>query len=133
MSFGESIKTVLSKYADFSGRARRSEYWWFYLANLIVGNVLYFATIGPAYISAISNNDVSNFSFGIGGVIYVLYALAVLLPSLAVSVRRLHDTNHSGWYLFMSLIPFVGWIFVLVALIQEGTQGPNNYGADPRA
>jgi uncharacterized membrane protein YhaH (DUF805 family) len=133
MSPAEAITSVFTKYATFSGRARRSEFWWFALMNAIVSNVLYFVTIGPSYQSALSNNDFSDFSFGIGGAIYVLYALAVLVPGLAVTWRRLHDTNRSGAYAFMTLIPFVGWIFVLVAEIQEGTRGPNNFGPDPKA
>jgi uncharacterized membrane protein YhaH (DUF805 family) len=133
MSFMEAIKSVLSKYAVFSGRARRSEYWWFVLANGIVSNILYFVTIGPAYQKALNDSDFSNFSFGVGGMVYSLYALAIFLPSLAVMVRRLHDTGRSGWYYWMVLIPFAGIFIVLYYLIQEGTNGANAYGADPKA
>jgi uncharacterized membrane protein YhaH (DUF805 family) len=129
----ESIKSVFSKYATFSGRARRSEYWWFVLANAIVGNVLYFVTIGPSYQQAVSDQNFSNFSLGIGGVIYVIYVLVVLIPGLAVLVRRLHDTGRSGWHYWMALIPFAGVFIVLYYLAQEGTSGQNAYGSDPKA
>lgn len=133
MSPVESIKSVFSKYAVFSGRARRSEYWWFVLANAIVGNVLYFVTIGPSYQDAINNQDFSNFSLGVGGMVYVLYGLAVFLPGLGVLVRRLHDAGRSGWYYWMALIPLAGVFIVLYFLVQEGTNGANAYGPDPKA
>ena len=98
MSFQESIITVLSKYATFEGRARRSEYWWFYLANTIVSSIL----------SAIGQR-LTLFS-----ILSVIYSLAVLLPGLAVCVRRLHDVGKSGWYIFISLIPLVGAILLIV-------------------
>ena len=98
MTFQESIKICFSKYADFSGRASRSEYWWFFLFIILVG----------AIISTLSNK--------LGGVFY----LATLLPSLAAATRRLHDTSRSGWWQLVCLIPVIGLIVLLVFLVQKG-------------
>lgn len=97
MSFGESVKTCFQKYVTFKGRARRSEYWWFWLLNLIVSIV----TLVLDY-----KLDMINIEFGIGA-LSGLYTLIVFLPSLAVSVRRLHDTGHSGWYYLLTFIPIL--------------------------
>ncbi len=126
----ESIKSVLSKYAVFSGRARRSEYWWFALANGIVSSILYAIAVGPTLVSSYNNGTTT---INTGGAVYGLYGLAVLLPGLGVLVRRLHDTGRSGWYCWMALIPFAGVFIVLYYLIQEGTAGANAYGPDPKA
>ena len=107
---------VLSNYAGFSGRARRAEYWNFFLVNLIVAFVLEFV-LGFMHLQFVA----------------YLYSLAVLLPSIAVGVRRMHDTNRSGWWLLIALIPFAGWLAVLILLALEGTPGPNQYGPDPKA
>jgi uncharacterized membrane protein YhaH (DUF805 family) len=106
---------VLERYAKFDGRAGRAEFWWFVLANLIV------------YIAFAILLQVS----GIFVILELLYALAMLVPSIAVAVRRLHDTDKSGWLLLLGLIPFVGFIILLVFYIQQGTSGPNKYGAAP--
>lgn len=98
MSFGESVKTCFQKYVTFKGRARRSEYWWFWLLNLIVSIV----TLVLDY-----KLDMINIEFGIGA-LSGLYTLIVFLPSLAVSVRRLHDTGHSGWLYLLIIIPILG-------------------------
>jgi uncharacterized membrane protein YhaH (DUF805 family) len=107
---------VLMKYATFNGRARRTEYWMFFLFNLIIGLVLWFTESlvgGP-------------------GVLYSLYTLAVLIPGIAVSVRRLHDTGRSGWWLLILLIPLIGAIVLLVFMAQDGTPGQNQHGANPK-
>lgn len=109
MSFVEAVQVCLRKYADFSGRARRSEYWWFALFNFGVTLIL----------SLVSS------------VLYVLAALALFLPALAVGVRRLHDTGRSGWYLLISLIPLVGAIILIVFLASPGNPEPNQYGDAP--
>lgn len=111
------LTVVRDNYANFSGRARRSEYWYFLLCHLLISLVL-----GGLI-----------FALGVTGIIiYGLYALALLLPSLAVVVRRLHDVNKSGWFYFISLVPFIGGIWLLILLATEGTQGPNQYGEDPK-
>jgi uncharacterized membrane protein YhaH (DUF805 family) len=106
---------VLKKYAVFNGRARRQEYWMFVLFNII-------AAIVFGIISALIKTPI----------LIGLYWLAVILPSLGVVVRRLHDTNKSGWMILLGLIPFVGGIIVLVFLCIEGDRGPNRFGPDPK-
>jgi len=137
MSFADAIRTCFSKYATFSGRARRSEYWFFMLAITIVMTVLAIigAVLGAGSIAA-DPDALAEGSLPAGVlVVYGLMgvvSLAVLLPTLAVSVRRLHDTNRSGGFWFLNLIPGVGGIIVLVFSILEGTAGPNRFGADPK-
>jgi uncharacterized membrane protein YhaH (DUF805 family) len=115
---------VIKKYAEFSGRARRKEYWMFVLFNAIIAIVL--SLIDLAIGLKFGPND----SFG---VLSGIYSLAVLVPSLAVSWRRLHDTDRSGWWYLINLVPCVGWIVFLVFTIMEGTPGDNQYGPDPKA
>lgn len=107
---------VLENYAVFSGRARRQEFWMFLLFSTIVAFILpFFGRVTVGY-------------DGIG----LLYQLAVLIPSIAVSVRRLHDTDRSGWWVLIILIPILGSIVLLVFMAQDGNQGENQYGADPK-
>ena len=118
-------KSVLTKkYADFTGRARRAEYWWFVLINFVVMFSLLVLTI----ILSGSNDSLT----GLGGIIYAVYALGVILPSLAVTVRRLHDMGKSGWMLLIGLIPFVGLIILLVFYFTDGEPGANQYGPSPK-
>jgi len=107
---------VLKKYAVFSGRARRTEFWMFVLVNFIITLVL-------AVIESL---------LGSGGVLGGLYGLAVLIPGLAVSVRRLHDTNRSGWWYLINLIPLIGWIIFIIFAAQDSQPGPNQYGPNPK-
>jgi len=106
---------VLKKYAVFDGRAGRPEFWWFELFNAIVAAIIFFVglALGARYLVD-------------------LYWLAVLLPSLGVAIRRLHDTDRTGWWILMIFIPLVGSIVLIVFYILEGTHGPNRFGADPR-
>ena len=105
--------SVLKRYAEFSGRAGRPEYWYFALVNFI----LYIAVYIIAVVVSSSLTLVAD-----------LYALAVLIPSIAVGVRRLHDTNRSGWWLLIGLIPLLGAIVLLVFVCLPGTPGQNSYG-----
>jgi uncharacterized membrane protein YhaH (DUF805 family) len=109
---------VLKNYAGFSGRARRTEYWMFALVNLVVSLVLYILTFAT--------------HSGFFLVLVFLYGLAVLLPSLAVFVRRLHDIGMSAWWILISLVPLVGGIVLFVFSVLPGNQGPNRYGDDPK-
>lgn len=110
---------VLRKYAVFNGRARRKEYWMFTLFNFIFMLVAYILD--------------SIFSGNMGyGFIYMIYSLAVLLPSLAVSVRRLHDIGKSGWYILLAFIPIIGGIWLLVLMCLDGNAGDNMYGPNPK-
>ena len=104
------------KYAEFSGRARRQEFWMFVLFNFL-------ATFVAGFLDGL---------LGTGGVLYGLYYLAVLIPSFAVSVRRLHDTDHSGWWIFINLIPLIGFIILLVFLCSDSKPGSNRFGANPK-
>ncbi|MEZ0330851.1 MAG: DUF805 domain-containing protein [Methylophilaceae bacterium] len=109
MTFGESIKTCFGKYADFTGRASRSEYWWFFLFAFLVNLAL----------SAVSET------------VGLLFSLALILPSFAVGARRLHDTNRSGWWQLIYIIPLIGLIVMIVFLVKEGETTDNQYGEPP--
>jgi uncharacterized membrane protein YhaH (DUF805 family) len=120
MSFTEAIRSVLNQYVGFSGRARRSEYWYwilFYLIVSIITSILDRALFGGSSSRA--------FITGIVG-------LAFLLPNLAVAVRRLHDTSRSGWWILIGLIPVIGSIVLLIFYIQD-SHGDNQYGPSPKA
>ena len=104
MTFVESISTCFNKYATFEGRATRSEYWWFVLFTWLV-----------SLATGMVNETLSG-----------LFSLAVLLPSLAVGARRLHDIDKSGWFLLLWLIPIIGWLVLLYWLVQEGRE-PNRF------
>ncbi|HEX8629288.1 MAG TPA: DUF805 domain-containing protein [Catenuloplanes sp.] len=108
---------VLKNYAGFSGRARRTEYWMYFLIHSLIYILL--AVIGYA---------VSEYLL----IVAVVYVLAVAVPSLAVTVRRLHDTGRSGAWFFIALLPLVGPIVLIVFMAQAGVAGPNEYGADPK-
>ncbi|HZC27084.1 MAG TPA: DUF805 domain-containing protein [Actinopolymorphaceae bacterium] len=114
---------VLKQYANFHGRARRTEFWMYALFNALIAAVLLILN------AVVSKGSVSGPFY----LLLVLYNLAVLLPSLAVGVRRLHDTNRSGFWILIGLIPLVGAIILIVFYASPGTQGPNSHGADPKA
>lgn len=107
---------VLKKYAEFSGRARRKEYWMFFLFNFIIALVL----------------GVIEGIIGSAGILGIVYALAVLVPSLAVGARRLHDTGRSGWWLLILLVPVIGVIVLLVFMVLDSESGKNQYGPNPK-
>ena len=117
---------VLKQYADFSGRARRTEFWMFILFNAIIGLAL--IMVG-AIAAAISN---SGSTFFIGIVLLCIYNLAIIIPSLAVIVRRLHDIGKSGWCYFVGLIPLVGAIILFVWYCTDSQAGENKWGANPK-
>jgi uncharacterized membrane protein YhaH (DUF805 family) len=106
MTFGESIKACFTKYAAFDGRASRSEFWWFALFTFLV-------SAGTGMVSQTLSG---------------LFSLAVLLPSLAVGARRLHDIDKSGWWLLMWFVPLIGWLLLLFWAAQEGKE-PNRFGS----
>jgi uncharacterized membrane protein YhaH (DUF805 family) len=114
--------SVLKKYAVFSGRARRKEFWMFVLFNIIFSIV---ATL----LDRVLGTRVGEMG---NGWISILYSLAVLIPSLAVAVRRLHDIGKSGWWLLISLIPLIGAIWLLILYIKDGQPGDNQYGPNPK-
>lgn len=113
---------AFKKYAVFSGRARRAEFWYFVLFNVIVAFVL--ALIGGLIGAAIGD--------GYAGILSGIYGLAVIIPTLALWVRRLHDIDRTGWWVLINLIPLVGAIVLLVFALTPGTPGSNQYGPDPK-
>lgn len=117
---------VLKKYAVFSGRARRKEYWVFTLVSTVISIILGIidASLGAAM--GLDDKD------GIG-LLGALYSLAVLLPSLAVTVRRLHDTGRSGWWILIGIVPCVGFIVLIIFLVQDSQPDANQYGPNPKA
>ena len=106
---------VLKQYADFNGRARRSEYWYFFLFNILISFAIGFISglIGLPFLGA-------------------LYSLAVLIPGIAVAVRRMHDIGKSGWILLAGLIPIIGSIYILILFVTDGDAGDNKYGPNPK-
>ncbi len=119
-------KVVIKNYANFQGRARRAEYWNYVLANFVIYilmNILFFSSAGALD---------SQFLSGAFGLFILFFALGMLIPSLAVLVRRLHDINKSGWFILFYFIPLVGFIFLLVWLFTDGDRYHNNYGPDPK-
>lgn len=122
----EHFKVCMSKYATFQGRARRSEFWFFQLFVLIISFGIQIVGI---ILTAITGSEVIASVFGIASIIF---SLAILLPSISVTVRRLHDTDRSGWFYWISLIPLVGFILLLIWLCTEGNQGDNRFGSDPK-
>ena len=127
MSLMEAVKTCFKKYAVFSGRARRSEYWKFSLFNMLVSVVI--LVIG-AVLSDTPEKTGTGFVaiYGLSG----LYMLVALLPGIAVLVRRLHDVGKSGGYIFFALIPAVGAIMLLIWMVQDSDPGDNQYGPNPK-
>src|SRR5215203_4637165 len=113
---------ALKKYAVFSGRSRRMEYWYFVLFNIIVAVVLSLIDRLIGTFSAASNI----------GLLSGIYALAVLIPTLAVTVRRLHDIDRTGWWILIGLVPLIGGIVLLVFALLDSTPGSNQYGPNPK-
>jgi uncharacterized membrane protein YhaH (DUF805 family) len=107
---------VLKKYAVFIGRSRRKEYWMFALFNLLIAFTL-------GFVEGLAGGP---------GALGAFYSLAVLIPGVAVGIRRLHDTDRSGWWLLLALIPVIGAIVLLVFLVQDSTPGENQFGANPK-
>lgn len=123
MNFQQGVRTVLSNYATFTGRARRAEYWWWVLflilANAALG-ILDAAFFGRMMMGMQGNGPLS-----------AVFSLLTLLPGIAVAVRRLHDIDRSGWWMLLVFVPLIGWIVLLVWACTLGTAGPNRFGTDP--
>ncbi|QUJ66210.1 DUF805 domain-containing protein [Photobacterium sp. GJ3] len=113
---------ALKKYAVFSGRAQRQEYWYFFLINLII-------TLALGIVDHLLQTPGAEDGTGmLGGI----YSLAVLLPSLAVGARRLHDIGRSGWWMLLVLVPILGFIVLVIFFVQDGQPGENEYGLNPK-
>lgn len=110
-----------NRYAEFSGRSRRKEYWYFVLVNFIIQIAVY--TMDCVFFDA-ANTDNTYFSW--------IYSLIIFVPSLAVIIRRLHDTNRSGWWLLLNLIPIIGSVILIIILAEDSDSEENQYGANPK-
>jgi uncharacterized membrane protein YhaH (DUF805 family) len=119
MTFQEAVRSGFSNYADFRGRASRSEFWWWQVF-LVLGGIV-------AAVLDISANT----SLVGGSPLETLFWIATIIPDLAVTVRRLHDTDSSGWWILLALIPLIGMIVLIVWWCLEGSKGDNRFGADP--
>jgi len=117
MGVQEAVTSCFSNYVNFQGRAPRSEYWWWALFVLAVSVIL--VVLGALILGGDS---------GAGGVLAGLFILVTILPGLSVTVRRLHDTDHSGWWLFIQLVPVIGGLWFLYFMVISGTPGPNRFG-----
>ncbi len=129
MSFVDAIKSGYKNYFNFTGRARRSEYWFFFLYVILVEIVM--VTIA----GILGGNTANGGGNAIGGLIFGLlglFYLASIIPLLSLVFRRLHDSGRSAWWIFIGLVPLVGGILLLVWYCTPGTTGPNKYGADPK-
>ena len=128
VSLKDAIKGFYLNYTVFAGRANLAEFWKAYLANVLVGLGLYLvlAAVTAGLMSADSSG--SNGAIAIPAIIFALYSLANLVPNLAITVRRLHDTGRSGGWIFISFVPIVGSIILLVFLCAQSQRGPNYYG-----
>jgi uncharacterized membrane protein YhaH (DUF805 family) len=114
---------ALKKYTVFSGRSRRKEYWFFVLFNILVSMAL-------AVVDYFTGTYSASYGMGLlGG----LYALGVFLPAIAVTIRRLHDTDRSGWWILIVLVPIIGGIWLLVLMLFDSQPGDNKYGPSPKA
>lgn len=119
MEFGTAVKTCFSKYATFSGRACRSEYWYFALFMVICELVA-----GVLDVSFYAETNTS-------APFAAIFIIVTFLPGLGVIVRRLHDVDRSGWWYFIAFVPLIGFVVLLIWFCKQGTRGPNRYGHDP--
>ncbi len=118
MDFQTAVRTCFQKFATISGRARRSEYWWFILFLMLISLVL---------------SLIDGFLFHDVQILSALFSLAIIIPTVCAGGRRLHDTGRSAWWLLIGLIPLVGSLVLLFFFAQKGTDGTNEYGPDPLA
>ena len=115
MDFVTAVKTCFEKYFTFSGRARRSEYWWFILFTLVIGFIV-------GFIEGLAKT---------GSILTIALNLALIIPSLALACRRLHDIGKSGWWQLIVIIPIIGWIIVIYWYTRPSHEGENQYGENP--
>ena len=122
MSFVEAVQTCVGKkYATFSGRARRSEYWYYTLFSILVS---FAASVVGGALFVHSEGDIN--------ILSALVSIALFLPGLGVAIRRLHDIGKSGWWYLIALVPFIGWIVLLIFMCRDSDRGPNQFGPSPK-
>ena len=124
MTFADAVRTCFSKYATFSGRAARPEYWWWVLFATVVSLL---TNMIDAYVIA-SALGLPPFGEGSGQPLSLIVGLGLLLPGLAVTVRRLHDIDRSGWWVLIVFIPVIGLLVLIYWMVQPGTEGENRFG-----
>ncbi len=118
----EWFTEALKKYAVFSGRSRRKEYWYFVLFTVLISIAL-----------SVIDGLIGTYDSSAGvGLLSGIFSLAILIPGIAVSIRRLHDIDRTGWWVLISLVPIIGWIVLLVFHLQDSTPGTNSYGSNPK-
>jgi uncharacterized membrane protein YhaH (DUF805 family) len=124
MSPIDYMKLPLQRFAEFSGRSRRMEYWMFVVLNF-----------GVSIVASILDRilGMSGMVGGVYGPLQLIAGLALLVPGIAVAIRRLHDQDKSGWWLLIAFVPIIGAIVLIVFMFLEGTKGDNQYGPDPKA
>ncbi|MCC8180154.1 MAG: DUF805 domain-containing protein [Planctomycetes bacterium] len=127
MEYKQWYMRAWRRWKDFSGRARRKEYWTFVIINTVFTFLL---QTGVQYFT-----DETGYTFGIGHVLNIiawLFSLFILIPGLAVSYRRMHDRGKSGWWLLLYIIPLIGWLILVIMFVQDSQPGPNRYGPNPK-
>ncbi|MCF6195431.1 MAG: DUF805 domain-containing protein [Emcibacter sp.] len=117
MEFKDAVKSAFSKYFTISGRACRSEYWYYVLFIILVSFGLMMVSMIIPFLAMLG----------------MVFSLATIIPSITVAIRRLHDIDRSGWWLLISFIPLIGTIVLLIFFVKQGTEGPNDFGDDPLA
>lgn len=118
MSFGDAIRATFGNYANFSGRSRRAEYWYFLLFVLLAyAVIMLLVATRPT----------------VGIFLSLLFILALIIPGMALNIRRLHDIDHSGWWMLVGFVPLLGGLILLIWHCTPGTAGPNRFGSDPKA
>src|SRR5690348_4200030 len=120
MGFGQAIKTCLSKYFTFAGRAPRSEYWYFYLFFVLI-----------IVVAGVIDGALGPQAGGFGTFLFFAAILVLFIPQVSVTVRRLHDLDRSGWWFWLGLVPLVGGLILLFWFCMKGTEGENQYGPNP--
>lgn len=125
MNMIEAVRSIFGNYANFNGRARRAEYWWWWLAQIL----LVFVMIIPMV--AISP-ETSEIGATISLILIAVWSIGTLLPNITVTVRRLHDSDKTGWLYLLGLIPYIGGLILFVLMLLPGTPGENQYGDDPK-
>ncbi len=117
MEFKDAVKSAFSKYFTISGRACRSEYWYYVLFIILVSFGLMTISMILPFLAMLS----------------MVFSLATIIPSITVAIRRLHDIDRSGWWILIGFIPLIGTIVLLIFFVKQGTEGPNDFGDDPLA
>lgn len=121
MGFQEAVKSFFSRWSDFKTRSSRSEYWWAYLGMMIISFVV--GLVIGILMTVLGET--------IGNILMLVFYIVILVPSIAIMVRRLHDHDKSGWWVLIIFVPILGGLYLLYLFVTKGTDGPNRFGPDP--